>query len=178
VVRDVNPAAEMLACDADATICIGPITNPDLVAHKVGAVRSITCASPDFIECTGVPRSPAYVDPDHCIAVFEAGTDCAREWVFRRKSESYAILPTAPLAFSDADAAIIAAVRGGGYARVLCIDAEQQIAAGLLRPVLSDWNDDSQPVAMVHEQHRHANKDVLAFRAFIASILPSDITPH
>ena len=90
----------------------------------------------------------------------------------------YAIRPTAPLAFSDGDAAIAAAVRGGGYARVLCIDAEQQIAAGLLLPVLNDWNDDSQPVAMVHARHRCANKDVLAFRAFMASILPSDTTLH
>jgi DNA-binding transcriptional LysR family regulator len=66
VVWDMNPADEMLAHDADAAICIGPTTNPDLVVNKIGAVRSITCASPEFIECTGVPELPSDVPSDHC----------------------------------------------------------------------------------------------------------------
>ena len=176
VVWDMNPADEMLAQGADAAICIGPITNPDFVVNHIGTVRSITCASPKFIDCRGVPPLPSDIRPDHCIAVLEAGARRAREWRFRRKSESYAICPTAPLAFSNGEAAIAAAVRGGGYARVLCIDAEQQIAAGLLLSVLNEWNDDSQPVSMVHT--RHASKDVLAFRAFMASIMPSHMTRH
>lgn len=170
---EANPADRLLACNADIAICIGQVTDPDLVAHEIGVVREITCASADFVECIGVPGSPADVDPKHCIAVLERGTHCGHEWHFRRKSEAYAILPAAPLAFSDCDSAIAAAVRGGGYVRVLCIEAEHQVAAGLLLPVLSDWNDASQPVAMVHARNRDADEAVLAFRSFMASILPS-----
>jgi DNA-binding transcriptional LysR family regulator len=180
VICDANPADGLLAHDADVAICIGQITESDLVVNRIGAVRSVTCASPDFVECMGVPESPADVDPDHCIAVLEAGTHGAQQWQFRRKSQTYAILPTAPLAFSDCDCAIAAAVRGGGYVRVLCIEAEQQVAAGLLLPVLNDWNDASQAVAMVHARERFASEDVLAFRTFMASLVPSpgaSITP-
>jgi hypothetical protein len=49
-------------------------------------------------------------------------------------------------------------------------------AGAAVIPVLNDWNDDSQPVAIVHARCRHANKEVLAFRAFMASILPPDMT--
>ena len=173
VICDANPADRLLAHNADVAICIGQITDPDLVANEIGAVRTITCASPDFVECIGVPKSPADVDPNHCIAVLKPGTHCAQQWQFRRRSETYTILPAAPLAFSDGDSAIAAAVRGGGYVRVLCIEAEQQVAAGLLLPVLNDWNDASQPVAMVHARDRNASDEVIEFRTFMASIFPS-----
>jgi DNA-binding transcriptional LysR family regulator len=118
------------------------------------------------------------VDPEHCIGVLEAGSHGAQQWQFRRKSETYAILPAAPLTFSNCDCAIAAAVRGGGYVRVLCIEAEQQIAAGLLLPVLNDWNDASQPVAMVHARDFDARAEILAFRTFMASIFPSPRRPR
>lgn len=172
VICDANPADGLLAHNADVAICIGQISEPGLVVNRIGAVRSVTCASPDFIECIGVPESPAEVDPDHCIAVLEAGSHDALQWQFRRGAETCAILPSAPLAFSDCDSAIAAAVRGGGYVRVLGIEAEQQVAAGLLLPVLDDWNDASQPVAMVHARYCDANEEILAFRTFMTSIFP------
>ena len=107
--------------------------------------------------------------------MLEAGTHAAQQWRFRRKSETYAIWPAAPLAFSNCDSAIAAAVRGGGYVRSLCIEAEQQVAAGLLLPVLTDWNDASQPVVVVHALSP-ASEEALAFRTFIASILPWHVT--
>jgi LysR family transcriptional regulator, regulator for bpeEF and oprC len=172
VICDANPADGLLAHKADVAICIGQISEPGLVADQIGAVRSVTCASPDFIECIGVPESPADVDPDHCIAVLEGGSRGALQWQFRRRSETYAILPSAPVAFSDCDSAIAAAVRGGGYVRVLCVEAEHQVAAGLLLPVLNDWNDASQPVAMLHARYCDASEEILSFRTFMASIFP------
>jgi len=173
IMRDVNPTGGTLAHNADAAVCIGPITDPDFIANEVGAVRSITCASADFIASAGLPSAPADVDPEHCIAVLEPGTQRAQEWLFRRNSDTYAILPTAPLAFSDGNSAVAAAVRGGGYVQVLCFEAEQQIAAGLLQPVLSDWNAASQPVAVIHARDRHPSHELLAFQAFVASLFPS-----
>ena len=171
--RDVNPTGRMLTRNADAAICIGPITDPNLIANEVGAVRSITCASADFVASEGVPSAPADVDPRHCIAVFDPGTQRAQEWLFRRNSDTYAILPTGPLAFSDGDSAVAAAVRGGGYVQVLCFEVEQQIAAGLLQPVLSEWNAASQPVAVIHARDGHQSRELLAFQAFVANLFPA-----
>ena len=136
------------------------------------------CSLTRRLECNGVPGSPAHVDPRHCIAVLEPRTDAAQQWLFRRKSETYTILRTAPLAFSDCDSAISAAVHGGGYVRVLSIEAAQQVAAGLLRPVLDDWNDASEPIAVVHAGYPDASEEVLAFRTFMASIFPSHVTAN
>lgn len=175
VLCDANPAEGILAHNADVAICIGQITERDLIANQIGVVRWVTCASPDFIECNGVPESPPDVDPFHCIAVLEPRTHAAQPWQFRRKWETHTMLPTGALAFSNGGSAVTAAVHGGGYVRVLCIEAAQQIAAGLLCPVLNDWNDASQPIALVHARYPDASDEVLAFRAFMASIFPFDV---
>lgn len=173
--REASPVRGILGIDADAAICIGPIADPDFITMEIGIFRWMTCASPDFIECSGLPRTPADLDPLHCIALLEPGTQRAQEWMFRRQSETHTILPAAPLAFCDSDAAVAAAVHGGGYVRVLSIDAEQQIAAGLLRRVLEDWNDGSQPLTIVHARDSRARQEVLAFRDFVASLLPAHV---
>ena len=61
---------------------------------------------------------------------------------------------------------------------MLSIEAAQQVAAGLLRPVLDDWNDASEPIAVVHARYLDASEEVLAFRTFMASIFPSDVTAN
>jgi DNA-binding transcriptional LysR family regulator len=55
VLCDSNPTAGILAHDADVAIRIGHVTEFDLLANQIGVVRWVTCASPDFIECNGVP---------------------------------------------------------------------------------------------------------------------------
>ena len=173
VMCDSNLADHPLAHDTDLAICIGQIADRTLVATEIGAVRWITCASPDYIECMGVPSSPADIDPDQCIAVLESGTHSAQQWRFCRQSQTCAVSPAALLTFSDCDSAIAAAVRGGGYVRVLSIEAEHHVAAGLLLPVLTSWNDVAEPVAMVHARDCGTSEKILAFRSFMASILPA-----
>jgi nuclear transport factor 2 (NTF2) superfamily protein len=57
-----------------------------------------------------------------------------------------------------------------GYVRVLSIEAEQQIAAGPLQPMLEEWNPGLQPVVMVHARGRVASDEISAFRAFVTSV--------
>jgi LysR family transcriptional regulator for bpeEF and oprC len=173
---DTSDTEEMLAHDADVAIRIGQLTGVALLTNQIGVIRWVTCASPEFIECNGVPESPAHVDPLHCIAVLEPHSDRAQQWLFRRGAETHTILPNGPLAFSDCDSAVSAAVHGGGYVRVIGFEAAQQVAAGLLRPVLDDWNDAMEPIA-VFQRYPAASEDVLAFRTFMTSIFPSWM-PH
>jgi LysR family transcriptional regulator, regulator for bpeEF and oprC len=163
----------LLGPDMDAAICIGTIADTNLIATEVGAIRWMTCASPEFIECHGDPAAPSDLNPEHCIAVLEPRTHRAQDWVFRKQSETYIIRPAAPVAFCDADSAITSAVHGGGYLQVLSIEVEEQIAAGLLQAVLPDWNDSPLPVAIVYARD-HASKDLGAFCSFVASLLPAN----
>jgi hypothetical protein len=40
------------------------------------------------------------------------------------------------------------------------------------------WNDASEPIAVVHSRYPDASEEVLAFRTFMASIFPADVTAN
>ena len=171
---DGSSIGKMPVHEVDVVICVGQIPDSTLIAHRIATVRPVTCASLEFIKRHGIPEAPADLPRTSCIALLDPGTGHAQEWLFRRREATYTVSPAAPLSFSDADSAVTAAVRGGGYVRVLSIEADQRIAAGLLQPVLEEWNDDSQPVAIVRSQDRVASEEITAFAAFVAGLFPLD----
>jgi DNA-binding transcriptional LysR family regulator len=171
--RSVSSIRGTPAHDVDAAVCFGPIADSKLIVRQIGVVHSVTCASPEFIERNGSPQAPAELASTSCIGLLEPLTYRAQEWRFRRGRAAYAISPAAHMAFSDPECALAAAARDGGYVRVLRIEADRQIAAGLLQPVLEDWNEDCLPVAIVHSKDRVASDGIVAFGAFVAGLFPS-----
>jgi len=167
---DSTAAAPGLARDTDAAICIGPVPDTHLRTQRIGTVRSVTCASPDFIDRHGNPRVPGELQPGSCIGIL-ASDGSAREWVFRSGRAKHAISPAAPVAFGDSALAIAAAVRGGGYVRVPGIEVDREIGAGLLEPVLADWSDASA-VSIAWAAEVPASNDLSAFAAFVARLFP------
>ncbi|HEX6260340.1 MAG TPA: LysR family transcriptional regulator [Woeseiaceae bacterium] len=157
----------------DAGLRVGNLSDSSLVARRVGQLRGLTCASPEFIERVGVPNTPADLKPEHCIALFRLGSNETREWLFRKDSMEHVITPAAVLSFSDPEAAVAAAVSGAGFVRVLDITVEAQIASGLLQTVLDDWNDGAWwPVSVVYPQHRQPTAKIKAFVDFAAGLFP------
>lgn len=161
----------------DAAIRVGQLSDSSLIARRVGQLRGVTCASPEFIERVGEPKEPGDLKPEHCIPMFKLGTGQMREWIFQRGSETRVVHPAGPLSFSDPESAVAAAVASAGFVRTLDFTVEAQIAAGLLVPVLQDWNDGAQwPVSVVYPQHRQPTAKIKAFIDFAVSLFPQTDT--
>jgi LysR family transcriptional regulator for bpeEF and oprC len=159
----------------DAALRVGNLSDSSLIARKVGQFRGVTCASPEFIERVGEPLSPADLKSEHCIAMFKLGTNQTREWLFRKNNVEQTIRPNAPLTFSDPESAVVAAVSGAGFVRALDFTVEAQIASGLLKPVLEDWNEGAWwPVSVVYPQHRQPTAKIRAFIEFCLTLFPQE----
>lgn len=157
----------------DAALRVGNLSDSSLVARRIGQLRGVTCASPEFIERYGEPHDPAELPPEHCLQMFKVGTNQVREWIFRKGDVEHSIVPAARLAFSDPESAVAAAVSGAGFVRSLDFTTEAQIASGLLKPVLEDWNEGAYwPVSVVYPQHRQPTAKIRAFIDFVAGLFP------
>jgi LysR family transcriptional regulator, regulator for bpeEF and oprC len=157
----------------DAAMRVGNLSDSSLIARRVGQLRGVTCASPEFIERVGEPTDPSQLNPEHCIALFKVGSNQIRDWLFRRNGVDTSVRPSAPLSFTDPESAVTAAVSGAGFVRVLDFTVEAQIASGLLRPVLENWNDGAWwPISVVYPQHRQPTAKVRAFIDFVAGLFP------
>ncbi len=157
----------------DAALRVGSLSDSSLIARRVGSFRGVTCASPEFIQRIGAPQTPQELQSEHCIAMFKLGNNQRREWLFRKNGTAHSVVPLAPLSFSDPESAVAAAVSGAGFVRTLDFTVEAQIAAGLLHPVLEDWNEGAVwPVSVVYPQHRQPTAKIKAFIEFVSGLLP------
>ena len=162
----------------DAALRIGNLGDSSLVARRIGQLRGFTCASPEFIERYGAPNDPTDLSPEHCLQMFKVGNNQTRDWLFRKGDVEHKITPAARLAFSDPESAVAAAVSGAGFVRSLDFTVEAQIAAGLLQPVLEDWNDGAYwPVSVVYPQHRQPTAKIRAFIDFVSGLFPQTGAP-
>ena len=149
----------------DVAIRIGPLPDSSLVARRVGSVRWMTCASPDYLARRGIPKTPDDLLEHDCIA-FE-GLQQSRSWVFGNRAKPVHINPR--YSVNTADAVIDAASVGVGVARVTSYQAAQAIQAGALVSVLSDYVPDHLPVHLVHSGHALLP---LKTRAFLDFAMP------
>jgi LysR family transcriptional regulator, regulator for bpeEF and oprC len=157
----------------DAAIRVGQLSDSSLIARRVGNLRGVTCASPEFIERVGEPKEPGDLKPEHCISMFKLGNGQIREWVFQKGNDQHTVYPAGALSFSDPESAVAAAVSGAGFVRSLDFTVEAQIAAGLLVPVMQDWNDGAHwPVSVVYPQHRQPTAKIKAFIEFAVGLFP------
>lgn len=157
----------------DVGMRVGNLSDSSLIARRIAQLRGVTCASPEFIERYGEPKTPADLKPEHCIVMFKIGNNQTREWMYRKDGVEHSITPAAPLAFSDPESAVAAAVSGAGFVRTLDFTVEAQVASGLLLPVLEDWNEGSWwPVSVVYPQHRQPTAKIRAFIDFVAGLFP------
>ncbi|HWK74624.1 MAG TPA: LysR family transcriptional regulator [Povalibacter sp.] len=157
----------------DAALRVGNLSDSSLIARRIAQLRGVTCASPEFIERYGEPRDPTELKPEHCITMFKLGNNQTRDWLFRKGAVEHQVTPAARLSFSDPESAVQAAVSGAGFVRALDFTVEAQVAAGLLRPVLQDWNDGAWwPISVVYPQHRQPTAKIRAFIDFVSGLFP------
>lgn len=157
----------------DAAMRVGNLSDSSLIARRVAQLHGLTCASPEFIERYGAPKEPTDLQPEHCITMFKLGNHQVRDWLFRKGAVEHKITPGGRLSFSDPESAVAAAVSGAGFVRALDFTVEAQIASGLLKPVLSDWNEGAYwPVSVVYPQHRQPTAKIKAFIEFALGLFP------
>lgn len=160
----VDRPVDLVEEGLDVAVRIGALGESSAVATRVGALRRIVVASPDYLARRGTPQRPADLT-DHAVVAF-SGIAGVEHWVFREAAgdENVAIRPR--LVVSTAEAAIDAARAGFGLTRVLSYQAAGDVARGSLRRVLPGYEGDEVPIHLVYPGGRHPPPKLRAFLDF------------
>jgi DNA-binding transcriptional LysR family regulator len=149
----------------DAAIRIGRLSDSNMVATRMGEIRWVTCASPDYLATKGRPETPDELENHDCI-MFE-GVYSNNLWTFGSGEEAV-VQPVRPrLAVNTADTAIAAAVSGAGITRVLSYQVALPVTDGSLEFILRRFEPDPMPVHLVHAGHTLLPLKLRAFRDFL-----------
>ena len=159
----------------DVAIRIGELPDSTLVATRVGAVRRVICASPDYLATHGAPEKPEDLANHQCVT-FEVLASM-RAWVFGNGKSEISVPIRSRLAVNTAEAAIAAATLGVGLIRVLSYQVEDAIRANELRIVLDTFESAPLPVSLVHKGQAPLPLKLRAFLDFMSPRLKARIAP-
>lgn len=144
----------------DVAVRIAQLPDSSLMAVRVGAVRRVLVASPAYLDRMGRPTSPDDLAA-HDLIHFSSSMDVAG-WPLQRNGKAVLIKVASRLHTNTADVAIAAACAGRGITRVLSYQVADEVAAGLLEPILTDFNPPDVPVHVVHKEAHHVSARVRA----------------
>jgi DNA-binding transcriptional LysR family regulator len=153
----------------DVAVRIGRLPDSAMVATRVGAVRSVVCASPAYLAAHGTPMTPADLSGLDAVAFNALGGPDV--WPVGAGD-----LPSAPadpirtrLSVTTAEAAIDAAIAGVGVTRVLSYQAAAAVADGRLTIILRDFESRPLDVSLIHSGQ---GRIPLKTRAFLDMAAP------
>jgi DNA-binding transcriptional LysR family regulator len=148
----------------DVALRIGELESSGLVARRLGVVRRVTVASPDYLARHGIPATPEEL-VRHELILGTAVRGLA-EWRYRADGREQVVRFTPRLQMNDVEGVLGAARDGFGIARALSYQAAPDVQAGRLRLLLSAFEPEPLPVHLVFPGARHMAPRVRAFVDF------------
>jgi DNA-binding transcriptional LysR family regulator len=150
----------------DLGIRIGHLADSSLVAVKLGMIRVVTCASPEYLESRGLPLRPDEL-AGHDTVQF-GSLNSALGWTFPGH-EGNVEPQTVRVYATDVVAACEAAQQGLGIARVPSFMVPEDLRSGALVEILAEY---SPPPFPVHIVYMKQGLMPLKVRAFIDWMTP------
>ncbi|MBX3608539.1 MAG: LysR family transcriptional regulator [Hydrogenophaga sp.] len=146
----------------DVAVRIAHLPDSGLTAVRVGTVRRVMVASPEYLAANGEPRSLADLAGHVGIGFTPMGAASA-PWALFPDGERAAVEVQTPLVANTGEMAIAAAVAGRGLTRALSYQVADDVMAGRLRLVMVDHEPPPIPVQLVYPAGRKAAAKVRLF---------------
>ena len=142
-----------------------------LVARRVGSLRYLTCAAPDYLARHGCPQHPDDLAKHRCINYFSGSDGKHVDWFFTREGELVQVSLASPIALNDSTAYTAAGLAGLGIVQMAEGPMAHLIEAGSLVPILQDWINDPLPLYVMYPQNRHQPAKLRVFIEWVTQLL-------
>ncbi|WP_428630859.1 LysR family transcriptional regulator [Sphingopyxis sp.] len=137
--------SDLIAEGLDLALRISSLSDSSLLARTIAPVAASVIASPAYLEKHGVPYHPLDLAGHRLLGY--GHRERALPLRFHRAKEEATIVPSGPLFANNGDFAVPWLVAGGGIAAFPDFIAEEELVAGKLVRILTDW---SLPQAHLH----------------------------
>ena len=157
----VDRVVNMLDEGVDIGVRIGELPDSSMQAIRVGKMRLLVCATPEYLDKHGEPKSPE--DLHSHVVIAASGVTSTSEWRISTKGAPGVVKLHPRLIATTADSAIAAALTGFGLTNVLAYKVDTHLREGRLKTVLSDFEPPALPVHVLHREGRHASQKARTF---------------
>lgn len=164
---------DLIGDNVDCVLRGGELTNPSLVARRVGDLQLGIYAAPSYLERAGTPSHPRQLaDTHHRIVGFtRAASGKVAPVMLRRGSERVAAQGRYIVAVDDGNACLAAGLVGLGLLWLPRYMAEAHAARGELVSLFDDWHIDPMPLYVAFAPNRHVSARLRVFIDWVAELM-------
>lgn len=159
--------AHFIDDQVDVALRVGELPDSDLTATRLGSVRRLLCASPEYLTANGAPATPADL-ARHSVISFES-VSSSTTWTFESSGAEITASFRSRLSVNTIDAAIDAGLSGAGLIRTNSYQVVDHVRGGRLAIVLEDFEPEPRPVHLVYGKQ---SRLPLKLRAFVDFAVP------
>jgi DNA-binding transcriptional LysR family regulator len=163
-VLGLDRVVNMVDEGVDAAVRIGDLPESSLIARRVGHVRRIFVASPDYLARRGYPVVPQDLKLHSIIGFSNILTN--QDWYYKTPTAKGHVTLAPRLEVNDAAAAVEAALAGEGITMAMSYLLGDLINTKQLIPILTDYLPQELPVHLVFPQSRLIAPKLRAFLDF------------
>lgn len=180
---DMGVSDRMVDLIGDSVDCVirgGEITDPSLVARRVGELQIGAYAAPGYLQRRGTPEHPKDLEhPDHHVVGF-LSTRTGRVLPFavqRGDGERITVHGRHVLALDDGNAHLAAGLAGLGVLRLPHYMASQHEACGELVRLFDGWRFDPMPLYLAYPPNRYLSAKLRLFVDWAAGVVGQHFPP-
>jgi DNA-binding transcriptional LysR family regulator len=151
----------------DVAIRTSEIRNSSVIAKRIGTLKSVLCAAPDYLDKHGTPKEPGELARHACLVHMNLQTD-DRHWRLKGPRGVISIKAEGPFLSNSALVLRRATLAGQGIAMLPQYAIAHDLAAGALLPVLSQYKAQERPIIVLYPQASLVPKKVRLFVDFMA----------
>jgi DNA-binding transcriptional LysR family regulator len=150
----------------DLAIRIGEITDPGLIARRIGTTRRVTVASPAYLATHGIPSRPADLAAHDCIVYSRLAT--GNRWVFSGEAGPVTVAVSGRYRVNNSEGVREGVLAGLGIGVVPVWHFTDEIATGRLVELLTAYEPQPLPTQAVYPSRRFLAPKVRAMIDFLA----------
>lgn len=158
--------ADLLEEHEDVALRIGALTDSSLIAVRVGEIRRVACASPDYLKAHGRPKTPDDLARHDCISY--TGLLTPNTWTFGHDKVERVVPVRSRLVVTSAESACDAAQAGAGVTVAFSHHVARAVQEGSLITLLDEFQPAPLPVSLVYASNRFMPIKLRAFLDFAA----------
>jgi DNA-binding transcriptional LysR family regulator len=164
---------DLIGDNVDCVLRGGELTNPSLVARRIGDLQLGVYAAPGYLERAGMPSHPReLMDTHHRIVGFaRAGSGKVAQVPLRRGNERVAVQGRYIVTVDDGNACLAAGLVGMGVLWLPRYMAEAHAARGELVSLFDDWHLDPMPLYVAFAPNRHVHTRLRVFIDWVAELM-------
>jgi len=166
---------DIIAEGFDLAIRTDSLTDGSLTVRKLVPLRSVLCASPDYIEKYGAPGLPSELSQHNCLMYTHHTV--TNEWVFINNGEEETIRINGNYRVNNSEALREAVLQGLGIGRLPTFIAGKDIKSGRLVRMMMDYAMPHKTLYAVFPQKKYMPERMRVFIDFLAAHFGGDNPP-